>query len=104
MASSTSGTERRLRASGAGAGVGREVSVDGADRVVWLELSWANMREDESTRMNMRANEGVFRIIEIVFAFAFEIPSSGAIAVIRTKNRCALASTAAENNDIFNSS
>jgi hypothetical protein len=96
--------DRRLRASGAGVDVGRGVSVDGADRVVWLELSWANMREGESTRMNMRANEGAFRILSIVFAFAPGIPLREAFTLIERKTAVFLRTQRRENNDLFNSS
>jgi hypothetical protein len=94
MASSTSGIERRLWTSGLGDGVGRGASLDWAERVAWLELSWARQSVEEYPSKRTRANEGVFRIISDSTCFTIEIPSHRAFSH-RTKNRCVLANTAA---------
>ncbi len=48
--------------------------MDWAERVAWLELSWARQRVEEYPSKRTKANEGVFRIISDFTCFTIEIP------------------------------
>src|SRR5689334_92656 len=97
MASSTSGMERLLWTAGVGVGVdvGRGAATDWAERVAWLELSWARQSVEEYPRRRTRANEGALRIISDSTCFTIEIPLQREFVFIERKNRCVLANTAA---------
>src|SRR5260221_5795017 len=73
MASSTSGTDRRLCTWGVGVGVGRAASADCVMGAAWLEL-WASNRKEDKNTVRKRANERVVRISRDCMSFTGGIP------------------------------
>lgn len=76
-------------------GRGASTDWDWAERVAWLELSWAFAKDAMSASKRTKTSKNVFGILLRLYVLQESDSMRGGSLCSRTKNRCVLANTAA---------